>query len=216
MSSHLGRVLVVDDNENNREILARRLTRNGYSVSVADSARALLDRIRDEAVELVLLDIEMPEITGLDALVEIRRTYSAVRLPVIMVTARNESEDIVKGLELGANDYLTKPIDFPMALARVRTHLSHMRADQALRASEERYALAARGANDGLWDWNLRDNAIYFSSRWKSMLGYLDTEILSKILSTGPVTVIKKPLEFEQLNKAVKQLGHKGADVVAA
>jgi len=109
--------------------------------------------------------------------VAIRRTYSAVRLPVIMVTARNESEDIVKGLELGANDYLTKPINFPVALARVRTHLSHMRAEQALRASEERYALAARGANDGLWDWNLRDNAIYFSSRWKSMLGYLDTEI---------------------------------------
>ena len=177
MSSHLGRVLVVDDNENNREILARRLTRNGYSVCVADSARALLDRIRDEAVDLVLLDIEMPDITGLDALVEIRRTYSAVRLPVIMVTARNESEDIVKGLELGANDYLTKPVDFPVALARVRTHLSHMRAEQALRASEERYALAARGANDGLWDWNLRDNAIYLSSRWKSMLGYLDTEI---------------------------------------
>ena len=177
MSSHFGRVLVVDDNENNRKILARWLTRNGYSVSVADSARALLERIRDEAVDLVLLDIEMPDISGLDALVEIRRTYSAVRLPVIMVTARNESEDIVKGLELGANDYLTKPIDFQVALARVRTHLSHMRAEQALRASEERYALAARGANDGLWDWNLRNNAIYLSSRWKSMLGYPDSEI---------------------------------------
>ena len=62
MSSHPGRVLVVDDNENNRKILARWLTRNGYSVSVADSARALLERIRDEAVDLVLLDIEMPDI----------------------------------------------------------------------------------------------------------------------------------------------------------
>jgi diguanylate cyclase (GGDEF)-like protein/PAS domain S-box-containing protein len=180
MSAHLGRVLVVDDNENNRDILARRLTRNGYAVSMADSARNLLERIRDEAVDLVLLDIEMPDITGLDALVEIRQKYSAVRLPVIMVTARNESEDIVKGLGLGANDYLTKPVDFPVALARVRTHLSHMRAEQALRASEERYALAARGSNDGLWDWNLRDKEIYLSSRWKSMLGYIDTEIGDK------------------------------------
>jgi diguanylate cyclase (GGDEF)-like protein/PAS domain S-box-containing protein len=177
MSSQLGRVLVVDDNENNREILARRLARNGYAVSVADGARDLLDRIRDEAIDLVLLDIEMPGVTGLDALVAIRRTHSAVRLPVIMVTARSQSEDVVKALELGANDYLTKPVDFPVALARVRTHMSHLRAEEALRVSEERYALAARGANDGLWDWNLRDDTIYFSTRWKSMLGYDDSEI---------------------------------------
>jgi diguanylate cyclase (GGDEF)-like protein/PAS domain S-box-containing protein len=177
MSSQLGRVLVVDDNENNREILARRLARKGYAVSMAESGRDLVDRIRAEAVDLVLLDIEMPDVSGLDALVAIRQTYSAVRLPVIMVTARSQSEDIVKALELGANDYVTKPVDFPVALARVRTHLSHLRAEEALRASEERYSLAARGANDGLWDWNLRDNAIYFSSRWKSMLGYNDAEI---------------------------------------
>src|SRR5688500_14454226 len=177
MSAHPGRVLVVDDNENNREILARRLARSGYAVSTADSAHGLLERVRAEAVDLVLLDIEMPEVTGLDALVGLREAYSAVRLPVIMVTARSQSTDIVKALELGANDYLTKPIDVPVALARVRTHLSHLRAEEALRASEERYALAARGANDGLWDWNLRDNAVYFSPRWKSMLGCLDTEI---------------------------------------
>ena len=177
MSAHPGRVLVVDDNENNREILARRLARTGYAVSTADSAHGLLERVRAEAVDLVLLDIEMPDVTGLDALVALREAYSAVRLPVIMVTARSQSTDIVKALELGANDYLTKPIDFPVALARVRTHLSHLRAEEALRASEERYALAARGANDGLWDWNLRDNAVYFSPRWKSMLGCLDTEI---------------------------------------
>jgi diguanylate cyclase (GGDEF)-like protein/PAS domain S-box-containing protein len=177
MSADLGRVLVVDDNENNREILARRLARKGYAVSVADTARDLLQRIREDEVHLVLLDIEMPGVTGLDALIEIRKAYSAVRLPVIMVTARNQSEDIVKALELGANDYLTKPIDFPVALARVRTHLSHMRAEEALRASEERYALAARGANDGLWDWNLRDNKVYFSTRWKSMLGFHESEI---------------------------------------
>jgi diguanylate cyclase (GGDEF)-like protein/PAS domain S-box-containing protein len=177
MSAHVGRILVVDDNENNREILARRLTRTGYTVSVMDSARGILDRIRDEAIELVLLDIEMPGVTGLDALVQIREEHSSVRLPVIMVTARSQSEDIVKALELGANDYLTKPVDFPVALARVRTHISHLRSDAALRASEERYALAARGANDGLWDWNLRDNTIYLSARWKSMLGYGETEV---------------------------------------
>jgi diguanylate cyclase (GGDEF)-like protein/PAS domain S-box-containing protein len=177
MSADLGRVLVVDDNLHDREILARRLARKGYAVSVADTARELLERIRADSVDLVLLGIEMPDITGLDALVAIRQQYPAVHLPVIMVTARNHSEDIVKALELGANDYLTKPIDFPVALARVRTHLSLVRAEQALHASEERYAVAARGANDGLWDWNLRDNTVSFSCRWKSMLGYGETEI---------------------------------------
>jgi diguanylate cyclase (GGDEF)-like protein/PAS domain S-box-containing protein len=94
-----------------------------------------------------------------------------------MVTARSHSEDIVNGLQLGANDYITKPVDFPVALARINTQLSHRRAEQALRESEERYALAAQGANDGLWDWNLKKNTIYFSPRWKSMLGYEDSEI---------------------------------------
>ncbi len=77
----------------------------------------------------------------------------------------------------GANDYITKPVDFPVALARIHTQLSHRRAEQALRESEERYALAAQGANDGLWDWNLKNNTIYFSPRWKSMLGFEDSEI---------------------------------------
>ena len=180
MSAHVGRILVVDDVENNREILARRLTRSGYTATVMDGARGILDRIRDEGIDLVLLDIEMPGISGLDALMQIREHYSSVRLPVIMVTARSQSEDVVKALELGANDYLTKPVDFPVALARVRTHISHLRAESALRASEERYALAARGANDGLWDWDLRTNSIYLSTRWKSMLGYDESEVGSE------------------------------------
>src|SRR5438045_4483593 len=94
-----------------------------------------------------------------------------------MVTAKNQSEDIVKALDLGANDYLTKPIDFPVALARIGTQLSHKRAQEALKESEERYALAARGSNDGLWDWSLSANVMYFSARWKAMLGYQEGEI---------------------------------------
>ena len=177
MTSGPAHLLVVDDNENNRDILARRLVRSGYRVSMASSAAGLQDRINRDAVDLVLLDIEMPDVSGLDALVSIRQEHSSIRLPLIMVTARTQSEDIVKALELGANDYVSKPIDFPVALARIRTHLSHMRADKALRESEERYALAARGANDGLWDWNLRDDTIYFSPRWKAMLGCTEAEI---------------------------------------
>jgi len=180
MTSQASRLLIVDDNELNRDMLARRLARKGYEIVLAASARELPQRVKEEAIDLVLLDIEMPEISGLEALKTLRETYSAIELPVIMVTAKDQSEDVVKALDLGANDYVTKPIDFAVALARIGTQLSHKRAQEGLRESEERYALAARGANDGLWDWDVQANVVYFSPRWKSMLGYQESEIGDK------------------------------------
>jgi diguanylate cyclase (GGDEF)-like protein/PAS domain S-box-containing protein len=177
MTSQAGRLLIVDDNELNRDMLARRLARKGYEIVLAASARELPQRVKEEAIDLVLLDIEMPEISGLEALKTLRETYSPIELPIIMVTAKDQSEDVVRALDLGANDYVTKPIDFAVALARIGTQLSHKRAQEGLRESEERYALAARGANDGLWDWNVESNLVYFSPRWKSMLGYQESEI---------------------------------------
>ena len=180
MNSQAGRLLIVDDNELNRDMLARRLARKGYEILLAENARQLPQRVKEDAVDLVLLDIEMPEISGLEALKILRETYSPIELPIIMVTAKNQSEDVVKALDLGANDYVTKPIDFAVALARIGTQLSHKRAQEGLKESEERYALAARGANDGLWDWNLEANVVYFSTRWKNMLGYQESEIGDK------------------------------------
>lgn len=180
MNPRQDRVLIVDDNEMNRDMLARRLERKGYLVGVAASAHEVMDRVKKESVDLVLMDIEMPGISGIEALQTIRESHSPIELPVIMATARNQSEDIVKALSLGANDYLTKPIDFAVALARIGTQLSLKRAQEELKESEERYALAARGANDGLWDWNISKSAIYFSVRWKVMLGFQEGEIGDK------------------------------------
>jgi diguanylate cyclase (GGDEF)-like protein/PAS domain S-box-containing protein len=180
MKPHTNRLLIVDDNEMNRDMLARRLARKGYDVLVANGAHDLVESVKQDGVDLVLLDIEMPEITGLDALRILRKVYSAAELPVIMVTAKNLSEDIITALDLGANDYLTKPIDFPVAVARISTQLAHKRAQEALKESEERYALAALGSNDGLWDWNIPDNEVHFSARWKSMLGFQENEISNK------------------------------------
>src|ERR1700758_4388049 len=171
------KLLIVDDNEMNRDMLARRLARKGYVVELADNAKELLKRVQRDAVDLVLLDIEMPDISGLDALKTLRNHYSAAQLPIIMVTAKAQSDDIVKALDLGANDYLTKPIDFPVAVARIGTQLSHKHAQEALKESEERYSLAARGSNDGLCDWNLSANIVHFSPRWKAMLGYEEGEM---------------------------------------
>ena len=171
MTTSIDTLLLVDDNEVNRDLLSRRLQRHGYDVVTAvDGPHALaLAEARDFA--LVLLDIEMPRVSGLDVLRVIRQRRSASELPIIMVTARQESADIVEALNSGANDYVTKPVDMPVALARIQAQLARKRAEAALRESEERYALAVRGANDGLWDWNLRTDDIFFSDRWKQMLG---------------------------------------------
>src|SRR2546427_3106057 len=176
MSAH-GSLLVVDDHEPNRDALSRRLARKGYLVTTAENGDQALALVDAAAYDLVLLDVEMPGMTGLEVLSRLRETHSQTALPVIMVTARTRGVDIVEALRLGANDYVTKPVDFPVALARIGTHLAHKWAVADLRDSEERYALAMRGANDGLWDWNLLTDDVHWSSRWKSMLGYDEEDI---------------------------------------
>jgi diguanylate cyclase (GGDEF)-like protein/PAS domain S-box-containing protein len=170
-------LLVVDDEEANRDMLARRLRRAGYAVEVAAGGREALELLNRQPVDLVLLDIMMPDMTGIELLRLLRATYPPDQLPVIMVSALSDSAQIVEALNLGANDYVTKPVDFPVARARIDSQLARKRAEEALRKSEERYALAVRGANDGLWDWDLEHGTVFYSPRWKQIIGFEDEEI---------------------------------------
>ncbi len=116
-------LLVVDDVAENRDMLSRRLKRKGFEVRTAAGGEEALAVVRDEAIDLVLLDIMMPGVDGIEVLRRLRETYNQNELPVIMQTAKADSDDVVESLELGANDYVTKPIDFPVVLARVTTQL---------------------------------------------------------------------------------------------
>lgn len=130
MNEPLAKLLVVDDNEDNRDLLARRLERRGYAVDVAVDGSSALAAIERGGYDLVLLDVMMPGISGVEVLAEVRARRSKAELPVLMATAKSDSEDIVAALAMGANDYVTKPLDFPVVLARIESHLQ-MRAEVA-------------------------------------------------------------------------------------
>ena len=118
-----GKILVVDDNEVNRDMLSRRLKHRGFDVETAANGKEALKLVDAGNYDLILLDIMLPILDGLEVLRILRQTYPANELPIIMAAAKDRSEDVVEALELGANDYVTKPIDFPVALARVQSHL---------------------------------------------------------------------------------------------
>src|SRR4051794_26415610 len=124
MTTESSSLLLVDDNQLSREGLARHLKRNGYTVILAANGEEAIECLTEHPIDLVLLDVMMPGMNGLEVIKFLRRIDSLANLPVIMVTARGQSEDVVEALECGANDYVVKPIDVPVVLSRIRTQLA--------------------------------------------------------------------------------------------
>lgn len=122
-------LLIVDEEEAVRDALARRLERRGFQVIACPDGPQALKVVGERHFDLVLLDVVMPGMDGFQVLEELRACYSIAELPVIMVTAKHESDDIVRALELGANDFVSKPIDFPVALARIQNQLALKRSN---------------------------------------------------------------------------------------
>jgi len=117
------KILLVDDDLASSKMFADRLRKRGYDVLTQDSGNDILEFIEKHAIEMVLLDIEMPGLSGIEVLKIIRAKFEKLAMPVIMVTARDTPDDLVNALELGANDYLPKPIAINIALARIDTQI---------------------------------------------------------------------------------------------
>lgn len=126
-------ILVVDDNEVNCDLLTRRLARKDFATESACDGFKALEWLANNHCDLVLLDIMMPGMSGIEVLKKVRETRNGTELPIIMATAKDTREDIVDALNLGANDYVTKPLDFQVVLARVNTQLEMKRANDRIR-----------------------------------------------------------------------------------
>jgi diguanylate cyclase (GGDEF)-like protein/PAS domain S-box-containing protein len=171
------RLLIIDDEIVMRRTLSSFLARSGFLVDEAEGGQAGLERIAEHTYDTVLLDVSMPDLDGYAVLASIRARFGGGALPVIMITGNDAREDVIRALNAGANDYVTKPVDFPIALARIHGQVARRRSEAAMRDSQERYALAVAGSDVGIWDWDLRADTVYYSPRWVAMLGCEPGEI---------------------------------------
>ena len=127
MRAPAGRILVVDDNRMNRLLLGRVLEDQGHTVAFAEDGQEALDRVRSEAFDLMLLDVVMPQVDGFDVLRAMKIEPRLRDLPVIVTSAVDEFDNVVKCIELGAEDYLTKPVNAVLLRARVTSSLEKKR-----------------------------------------------------------------------------------------
>ncbi len=126
-SAEAGRILVIDDNESNRMLLARRLTQQGHEVLQTHSGVEAFAMLAEMEVDLILLDVLMPEMNGLEVLTRLKADETLYGIPVIMISGLNETETVLKCIELGADDYLPKPCDVVLLRARINACLERTR-----------------------------------------------------------------------------------------
>jgi two-component system, OmpR family, alkaline phosphatase synthesis response regulator PhoP len=124
-----GKILIIDDEEDILELVRYNLAKNGYNVVCATSGEVGLVRVREHRPDLILLDLMLPGLDGLDICKILRNESNTLHIPIIMLTARGEDADIVAGLELGADDYITKPFSPRVLLARVKAVLRRLKSE---------------------------------------------------------------------------------------
>lgn len=119
----MSRILVVEDNEENRDSLSRRLQRRGFDVLMAEDGRAGVTTAKAEKPDLILMDMNMPEVDGWEATSQIKAVPELAHIPVIALTAHAMTGDRERALAAGCTDYHTKPIEFPKLLAQIESIL---------------------------------------------------------------------------------------------
>jgi len=137
------RILIVDDNETNRDILQTRLGTHGYDLIQAADGEEAIELARKSLPDLILLDVMMPKLDGVEVTKRLKADTSLPFMPIILVTAKSDIKDVVTGLDAGADEYLTKPVDQTSLVARVKS---------MLRVKELHDEVAAQAADLASWN----------------------------------------------------------------
>lgn len=172
------RYFVVDDDLASRKLFARVLKDRSHEVRSFEDGIEAFDAFAEGGPALLVVDWMMPRMSGLELCRKIRAHPGGRDAFILMVTAKNETADVQAGIDAGADDYITKPVDVSLLEARLtiaerqlQNLIERNRINDELLESQERYALAARGSNDAIWDWNLKSDSFFFSERWLEAMG---------------------------------------------
>lgn len=180
-------LLIADDDAASREILENRLRASGYEILTARDGQEALGMAREHRPDLILLDVMMPHMTGIEACRHLKSDRALPFIPLIMVTARADSRDVIDGLEAGADEYLTKPIDVDALLARVRSMLRIKALHDTIR--EQAAQMEQQAADLAEWNRTLEqrvEDQVTELERVGRLKRFLAPQIVDLLVSEGP------------------------------
>src|SRR2546425_6632813 len=173
-----GTILVADDNATNRELLEELLASQGFTVVTASDGAAALQKLSNTQIDLVLLDVMMPHLNGFEVCEKIKNSPDTYLIPVIMITALSDKQDRLEGIKLGADDFLSRPVDRTELLARVRSLLKlKLRTDELERAESVLFSLARSIEGKDPYTHGHCERLAEYSARLGEQLGRSDDQI---------------------------------------
>jgi two-component system cell cycle sensor histidine kinase/response regulator CckA len=202
------RILAVDDDAGNREILKRQLERQGYLVETAGSGDEALQVVRRESFDVILLDIVMPGLDGFHVLQEIRSDADLAGIPVVMLSALDELESVARCLEMGASDFLSKPFDPRLLRARIESLLSRRQAEVERSEMAESLRLLLESTAEGIFGLDEKGNCTFINAAGCKLLGYDRDELLGKpiqpLLHAAAINGLPRAAEGIPMDQAVR------------